>query len=60
MKRKIWQRRGGIAEHLTASSIPNRYVELPVDDHGYDNALNIGTNATRALTLSWLQKHLRD
>ncbi|MFB7493645.1 alpha/beta hydrolase [Streptomyces sp. NPDC056161] len=47
------------ADKLTAAGITNRYVEIPFLDHAYDSSsLNIGTSATRALMLPWLQKYV--
>jgi acetyl esterase/lipase len=47
------------ADKLTAAGITNRYVELPFLEHAYDSSsLNIGTSATRALMLPWLQKYV--
>ncbi|MEV6167810.1 alpha/beta hydrolase [Streptomyces sp. NPDC051954] len=47
------------ADKLTAAGITHRYVEVPFMDHAYDSVSdNIGTKATRALMLPWLQKYV--
>ncbi len=47
------------ADRLTAAGITCRYVELPFLEHAYDSSsVNIGTKATRALMLPWLQKYV--
>jgi acetyl esterase/lipase len=47
------------AAKLTAAGITNRYVQIPFMEHAYDAySVNIGTKATRALALPWLQKYV--
>ncbi|WP_217545268.1 alpha/beta hydrolase [Streptomyces sp. GbtcB6] len=47
------------ADKLTAAGITHRYVELPFLEHAYDqSSVNIGTKATRALLLPWLQQYV--
>ncbi|MFD3582285.1 alpha/beta hydrolase fold domain-containing protein [Streptomyces sp. NPDC058683] len=47
------------ADKLTTAGITHRYVELPFLDHAYDSvSAGIGTKATRALTLPWLQEYI--
>ncbi|MGW4907124.1 alpha/beta hydrolase fold domain-containing protein [Streptomyces sp. NPDC004270] len=47
------------ADKLTAAGVTHSYVELPFMDHAYDSvSAGIGTKATRALTLPWLQKYI--
>jgi acetyl esterase/lipase len=47
------------ADKLTAAGITHRYVQLPFMEHAYDAySVNIGTKATRALMLPWLQKYV--
>ncbi|MGY5060736.1 alpha/beta hydrolase fold domain-containing protein [Streptomyces sp. 900105755] len=47
------------ADKLTTAGVTHSYVELPFMEHAYDSvAADIGTKATRALTLPWLQEYI--
>ncbi|MEU7768310.1 alpha/beta hydrolase [Nocardia sp. NPDC049190] len=47
------------AAALTATGIPNRYVELPFLDHAFGSTeLDVGARVTRGLALTWLQEYL--
>ncbi|MGW7424575.1 alpha/beta hydrolase family protein [Streptomyces sp. NPDC054813] len=47
------------ADKLTTAGVTHDYVELPFLDHAYDSvSADIGTKATRALTLPWLQEYI--
>ncbi|MFD3927678.1 alpha/beta hydrolase fold domain-containing protein [Streptomyces sp. NPDC058614] len=47
------------ADRLTTAGVAHSYVELPFMEHAYDSvAAGIGTKATRALTLPWLQEYI--
>ncbi|MFD4549533.1 substrate-binding domain-containing protein [Streptomyces sp. NPDC058466] len=49
----------GFADKLTTAGVTHSYVELPFMDHAYDSvSADIGTKATRALTLPWLQEYV--
>ncbi|MFI5776403.1 alpha/beta hydrolase fold domain-containing protein [Nocardia sp. NPDC051570] len=50
-------RTNAFADKLSAAGIPNRYVELPFYDHGYDGVLNLGAQTGREVVLDWLRRH---